>query len=206
MTNVQNSVSPQPGSISRSHSHSFVSRPALVFDLDETLVYCTPIKPASDDCFPIKVHRRRVFVHMRPGVLAFLRDIQHTYDIFFFTASHPDYANQIINRIAPSIPLSHRFFRSSCQSSCGYLVKDLRIINRPLSRILLLDDTAGSALANPHNYVRIPPWNGGRTDTLLMNRLLPFLESLACEKDLVRAVHDILTKQNSTDISLFPYQ
>jgi Dullard-like phosphatase family protein len=192
--------------MSRSHSHSFVSRPALVFDLDETLVHCTAIKPPSEDCFSIKVRKRRVFVQMRPGLLAFLRDIEHTYDIFFFTASQPDYANQIIDRIAPSIPPSRRFFRNSCQAASGYLVKDLRLLKRPLSQTILLDDSPGSALATPDNFIHVPAWNGDRTDNLLMNRLLPFLESLACEKDLVRAVYDILTKQHSTDITLFPYQ
>jgi Dullard-like phosphatase family protein len=206
MSVFQNSVTARPRCMSRSQSHSFVQRPALVFDLDETLVWCTAIKPSFDDCFPIKIQRRRMFVQMRPGLLEFLREIKRTYDVFFFTASQPDYANQIIDQIAPSVPPSHRFFRNSCQSASGYLVKDLRILNLPLSQTILIDDTAGSALAAPRNFIRISAWSGDRADNILMNRLLPFLESIACENDLVGSIHDILAKTSPPGISPFPWE
>jgi Dullard-like phosphatase family protein len=164
------------------------------------------MKPPTNDCFPIKIRKRRLFIQMRPGLLSFLHDIQHTYDIFFFTASQADYANQIIDQIAPSVPPCRRFFRSSCQSASGYLVKDLRILKRPLAQTILIDDSPGSALATPSNFIRIAPWNGDKSDNLLTNRLLPMLQSLVCETDLVRAIHDVLAKENAPDLSLFPYQ
>jgi Dullard-like phosphatase family protein len=188
----------------RSRSGSFVPHPAVAFDLDETLVYCTPLKPSTDRWFPIKVRKRRMFVQMRPGLLQFLSRIQRTYDVFFFTASEPEYANQIIDKIAPSVRPCRRFFRNSCHSAAGYIVKDLRIMKRSLSQTILVDNTAGSALDNPRNLIRVMSWAGERSDDLLLHRLLPMLESLAYDSDLVASAHALIAKNRHPDISGFP--
>jgi hypothetical protein len=53
--------------------------------------------------------------------------------VFFFSASLPEYANPIINKIAPEVRSCRRFFRDFCKETSGYLVKDLSILRRSLA-------------------------------------------------------------------------
>ena len=59
-----------------------------------------------------------------------------------FTASHSCYGNAIINYIDPNDEIfSYRFFREHChKAEEGYYVKDLRIIDRDLNKVLLIDN------------------------------------------------------------------
>ena len=160
--------------------------PAVVFDLDETLVYASVVKPAAE-CIDIKVGRRKVYVRVRPGVREMIKQVSEMFDVFFFTASEPQYANQIIDAIAPDTPVSHRFFRDSCKCQCGYSVKDLKLIGRPLNRVLIVDDIEGSAIMQPGNLVRIAPWLGDKDDDVITSKLCPMLMRIACEADLPSA-------------------
>lgn len=163
--------------------------PAVVFDLDETLVCSSIIKPAGE-CVEIRVGRRKVYIRVRPGVREMIKKISEFFDVFFFTASERQYANQIIDAIAPETPESHRFFRDSCKCQFGYSVKDLKLIGRPLSRVLIVDDLEGSAIMQPKNLVRIAPWMGDKDDNIITYQLCPLLLRIACEADLPSAFQD----------------
>jgi Dullard-like phosphatase family protein len=189
---------------SRSCSVTVVSRPAIAFDLDETLIRALPINPRIGNFFQIKIRKRTVFIQMRPGLMTFLERIQKRYDVFFFTAAQPDYANQIIDKIAPFVSPGRRFARNACRSYAGYLVKDLRILRRPLRQTLLVDDMAGSALSNPGNLIRVKPWNGDPKDNLLLGNLLPFLEQISVYTDLVSSAQEKIAKVQNTALAGFP--
>jgi Dullard-like phosphatase family protein len=159
-------------------------RPVLVLDLDETLVCSVAIRPAMDH-IAIRVGRRRVYVISRPGLPQFLTSISLLFDVCFFTASVKEYADQIIDAIAPQTPPERRFFRDSCTAYGGYPVKDLHTVKCSMDRVLLIDDVEGSALWQPENLIRISPWQGSdRTDSVLMAQLLPVLLAVAHEKNL----------------------
>mgnify|MGYP001067124760 CR=1 FL=1 len=83
----------------------------------------------------------------------------------------------------PNVDKSRRFYNNSCINTYGYCVKDLNIIRRPLSQLLLIDDSAGSALNNPKNLVKIKPWIGEKNDSILKD-LLYLLEKIVYERDL----------------------
>jgi Dullard-like phosphatase family protein len=200
----KNSVWAAGTAMSRSQSGCFVPRPAIAFDLDDTLVFSTLLKPGNHDYFLIKMRKRRMFVQMRPGLLQFLARIQRLYDVFFFTSSLAEYANPIIDKIAPSVLSCRRFFRDSCHSEGGYLVKDLRVLRRSLHQTLLVDDTLGSALDNPSNLIHVSPWSGDPRDDLLLRRLLPVLENLAYESELISSMQEMVTARGYRDLSLFP--
>jgi Dullard-like phosphatase family protein len=166
------------------HRSSPPSRPALVFDLDETLVSGSAIRPAFPSV-PIRIRRRRLYIRMRPGLPDLISSVAPVFDVYFFTASAPEYANAVIDAIAPATPAERRFFREHCVLSCGYAVKDLRVLRRPLDRVLLVDDLEGSALNQPQNLIRITPWHGtDESDRALAGELLPLLMSLANEDSL----------------------
>lgn len=59
-----------------------------------------------------------------------------------FTASHECYANVIIDYLDPDRDLiSARYFRDSCfRTEEGFYVKDLRVIDRDLRNVLLVDN------------------------------------------------------------------
>jgi RNA polymerase II subunit A small phosphatase-like protein len=112
-----------------------LSPPALVLDLDETLTvsFQLPIKPG---CIPIRAGRKQRFVLPRPGLNEFMQRVSSLYDIYFFTSSLPQYANAIIDAIAPETPTERRLFWQHCVSTAGYPVKDLRLLGRPLHRVV----------------------------------------------------------------------
>ena len=63
--------------------------------------------------------------------------------MIIFTASNSCYANVVIDYLDPKGEyISHRLFRESCiQSEDGIYIKDLRVINRELSDIILIDNS-----------------------------------------------------------------
>ena len=186
----------------KSISTHFIPKPSLAFDLDETLIYSSPIQ-ISQDSFPIRVRRRRMYVQFRPGLQEFLRRVKKLYNVFFFTSSQQEYANQIIEKIAPDVKQCRRLFRDSCLNISGYSVKDLSVLRTPLKKTLLIDDIAGSALNNPHNLIHIKSWQGERDDDVLLGQLMPMLEQLAYENDLRKSYVDILHKSCYHDLSYF---
>jgi Dullard-like phosphatase family protein len=193
--------------LSRRHRRSSftpIIRPAIVFDLDETLVHTSLIAPRSGEFFTVRARRRHIFVQTRPGLAEFLTRIQKLYDVFFFTACPADYGNLLINQIAPEIRPCRRFFKDSCKCFSGYLVKDLSILRRPMDQILLVDDIAGSALANPMNLIRVKAWIGDPTDRVLLENLLPILENVALYPDLTSHTRQLLMKRGKSAFSSFP--
>jgi Dullard-like phosphatase family protein len=162
-------------------------RPAAVFDLDETLIFGSSIRPQGE-CLALRIGRRRIYVKTRPGLPLFLKSVKGCFDVYFFTYSTPAYANAVIDALAPDTPLDHRLFRENCLSYCGYPVKDLRLLNRPLHRVVMVDDVEGSALMQPKNLIGIRPWLGqDEDDSALMRELWPLLKSVAGEYDLPTA-------------------
>jgi CTD small phosphatase-like protein 2 len=176
------------------------ARPAIAFDLDDTLIFGTPIQPKTDHIH-VKVGRRRMYVVSRPGLREFLDAIANRYDIYFFTFSLPPYANAIIDSIAPNTPQDHRFYREHCVTCSGYPVKDLRLLERPLNRIAIVDDMEGSALWHLDHLIRISPWQGqDPNDSVLMNQLLPLLQILATESDFPVALRSNLSHHSYPDL------
>ena len=201
---MKNNSMQSPKRMPKSSSVFFVPKPAIAFDLDETLISTTSVRPTSGDYFQIRVRRRSMYVRVRPGLPEFLKRIQKKYDVFIFTAAQSDYGNLIIDRIAPHIRECRRFFRDSCVNDLGYSVKDLSVLRTNLKQTLLVDDIAGSALHNPKNLIHVKPWYGEADDTVLEQELLPLLEGIAYENDLTKSVLEMMEKKQYLNISRFP--
>jgi TFIIF-interacting CTD phosphatase-like protein len=138
---------------------------------------------------------------MRPGVADFIKSVSPLFDLYFFTSSTPEYSNPIIDAIAPGTPAHHRFTRDNCAMHSGYAVKDLRLLDLPVNRIVLVDDIEGSAILQPRNLIRIAPWYGtDEHDNVLLKQLLPVLEILATEEDLPVAFQRALNKSQVADL------
>jgi Dullard-like phosphatase family protein len=190
--------------MNRSGSCGFVPYSSIALDLDETLVFVTMAKPQSGNFFTVRVRRRTMYVQMRPGLLDFLSHVRKLFDVFFFTAAQSDYANQVIDRIAPGVPPCRRLCRDSCRLQAGYFVKDLKLLRRSLNRVILIDDVPGSALTNPENLIRVTPWNGDQKDDVLLSKLLPILRSIAHEENLSDSARQIMAKSPCSGVDVFP--
>lgn len=70
--------------------------------------------------------------------------MSHIYDIIIFSSCNSHYTDAVIDYLDPHNKyISFRIYRDSCfYTNQGYLVKDLRIINRPLEEIVIVDNCA----------------------------------------------------------------
>ena len=178
------------------------SKPCVVFDLDNTLIYSTEL-PTTGYVFEIIVKNKKYYVHVRPGASEILQKLSSSFEIFFFTASSGEYADTIIKKIAPFVPKTHRFFKDSCLFKYGYALKDLQKIHRPLNTIILIDDILGSGSLHPLNTIAIEPWNGSFKDRVLLHELYPLLMSCSTELDIAQAVHEKLRETMPQHLTYF---
>jgi CTD small phosphatase-like protein 2 len=83
-----------------------------------------------------------------------------------FTASHDSYADEVINYLDPDRKhVQHRLFRRNCNYvDEGYYVKDLRLLGRDLSKLVLVDNAAYSYCFQVANGIPILPYYEGNTD------------------------------------------
>lgn len=182
--------------------HPSDDRPVLVLDLDNTLVFSTPLRTVSTE-FSICLGRRRFHVQVRPGAKAFLKEASKIFQIVIFTASKKEYADAILAEMAPYLIPIKCFYMDSCVYKYGYAIKDLRKLKIPLHRVLLVDDIMGSALFQPYNCLGISPWEGEPTDDVLNSELLPFLKECAKNEDLVAAVQSRSVESTPSHLSFY---
>jgi hypothetical protein len=71
----------------------------------------------------------------------------------------------------------------------GY-VKDLSLLGRPLSDVMIVDNSPFCYILNKENAIPISSWNGNRSDAELI-KLIPVLSKLANSKNLVSSIHSI---------------
>ncbi|OHT00082.1 NLI interacting factor-like phosphatase family protein [Tritrichomonas foetus] len=169
-------------------------KPSIIFDLDETLIHSFPDKQSNT--FPVKVKEKYFYVRVRNGAQMTLDWLSIKFNIYIFTSASKEYADQIIDHIAPFIPKENRFYRDSIKYCNRRSFKDISIISRDLSKMLLIDNSRYSGLRQPFNQVVIKPWNGQDNDNILMNELYPVLNEIAEEENLPKSIrrHVLLNK------------
>ena len=91
-------------------------------------------------------------------------------ELVVWTAGHPEYANSVIDFIDPDKTIFDvRLFRDQCYiSPKGLYIKDLRMINRDLDKVILVDDHVYSFGFQMENGVLMLPFTGEETDTELL--------------------------------------
>ena len=148
----------------------------LVLDLDETLIHS--VADAANNVST---------THHRPGVSTFLKEVSKLYELVIFTAGLEEYASPIIDNLDSEGLIQHRLYRQHTRSIAGVkFIKDLALLNRPLARTVIIDNSAESFVLQPLNAIPIEPYFGEAHDTRLLE-LLPLLEALTKVAD-VRAM------------------
>jgi CTD small phosphatase-like protein 2 len=118
---------------------------SLVLDLDETLVHST-LEPCGevDFTFPVNFNEEEhmVYVRCRPHLKEFMERVSRLFEIIIFTASQSIYAEQLLNVLDPKRKLfRHRVYRDSCVFFDGNYLKDLSVLGRDLSRVIIVDNS-----------------------------------------------------------------
>lgn len=173
----------------------------LVLDLDETLVHSS-LEPCFNIYAPksIKIKWKSSFedkietayTHIRPGALKFLSKATELFEVVFFTASMPRYAEQIskvLDRKGYKYPL---LARNECKFQGGKFVKDLSVVNRDLKNVIIVDNLPISYQNNTENGLPISSWYDHPRDRELSN-LMDVLERLALVDDVREYIPQFVT-------------
>lgn len=95
-----------------------------------------------------------------------------TFEVVIFTASHPSYANKVIDLLDPDGEfISLRLFRSHCYCTKeGIYIKDLRILRgRDPKNLIIVDNSVYCFGFNLNNGIPILPFFDDFEDTELKN-------------------------------------
>ena len=165
-------------------------RKTLILDLDETLVHSTfhPIYRVPDIQLNIQFnnHNHLVYVFKRPYVDNFLYQMSKTFNIVIFTASIPEYANPLLDKLDTYNVISKRFFRGDCTVKNGLYVKELKKVGHNLEDMIIIDNNPISYSLNKENGFPIRTWHYDKND-IELNKIIPYLEYLS-KVDDVRCV------------------
>ena len=158
------------------------NKKTLILDLDETLVHSafTPFKRKSDLILNINIEGidRTLFVLKRPHVDKFLYELSALYEIIIFTASISQYANPLLDQLDKKNYIKQRLFRQDCTFSNGIYIKDLKIFDRKLNNMIIIDNNPLSYDNNIDNGIPILSWYEDINDNELL-KLLPILKYMS---------------------------
>ncbi|AGO09833.1 AaceriAAL158Wp [[Ashbya] aceris (nom. inval.)] len=162
----------------------FRGRKCLVLDLDETLVHSSfKYLHTADFVIPVEIDNQvhNVYVIKRPGVDEFLKRVGELFEVVVFTASVSRYGDPLLDILDQYKAVHHRLFRDSCYNYEGNYIKNLSQIGRPLSDLIILDNSPASYIFHPQHAVPISSWFSDAHDNELLD-ILPLLEDLSSRK------------------------
>jgi CTD small phosphatase-like protein 2 len=175
----------------------------LVLDLDETLVHSEmkPI-PNPDHTFRIRLNQNLydVYVAYRPGLLYFLQSVCKEFEVVIFTASVKLYGEHVLkvldnagSKKNPSYRLRYKFYRDSCTKIKGNYVKDLRLLGRDLSQVVIIDNSEQAFSFQPENGILISSWFNDQNDKEL-EKMLDLLAQLKDCQDVREFLQNNINK------------
>ena len=161
--------------------------------MDETLIHCVDDVEEQDADVVIEIgfpDEEPVYagINIRPYIMECLVEASKNFMVIVFTASHQVYADAILDYIDPNWELfQHRLYRQHCvQTSSGYFVKDLRIIDPNLFKIehiVIVDNSVFSFAYQIDNGIPIIPFYNDKTDEEMLH-LIYYLNCLVGAKDV----------------------
>eukprot|EP00903_Cladosiphon_okamuranus_P015393 g14217.t1 len=172
---------------------------------------------------------RRIFVRKRPHLKEFLEAASQMFEVVLFTAAPEEFAQAVVERIDPERRLvDHVLSRESCtrveidgsssNSACGggtgkgkgrrrsreggptSVVKDLEVVGRPLSKVIMVENSLDAIRYHLENGVHISSFYGDREDTELLSTLKA-LKTLAPMADVRDGIIRSIPVKSSDDSS-----
>ena len=185
--NLKKFRSLSPNNTISSHSKTLLpsknsNKKTLVLDLDETLVHSnfSPFNCPSDMIIQIEEEKNNHDVHVliRPHVQEFLERMSKKFELVIFTASIPNYANKLLDKIDKMGYVPFRLFREHCTLINTAFVKDLSKLGRNLKDVIILDNNPLTYSLNQYNGFPIKSWFDDKNDDELL-KIAPILEFLS---------------------------
>eukprot|EP00581_Thalassiosira_minuscula_P015965 CAMPEP_0183721390 /NCGR_PEP_ID=MMETSP0737-20130205/13683_1 /TAXON_ID=385413 /ORGANISM="Thalassiosira miniscula, Strain CCMP1093" /LENGTH=451 /DNA_ID=CAMNT_0025951393 /DNA_START=103 /DNA_END=1458 /DNA_ORIENTATION=+ len=147
----------------------FPAPPTLVVDLENTLVSST-------------WDRKYGWRHAkRPGVDKFLATMAQYYEIVIFSPSPDGLALPVVDSLDSKGYAMHRLFRDSTNYHNAVHCKDLSWLNRPLRKIIALDDDPAALQFQPENLIRVKPYDNPNLEDNTLERITPLLVEISRE-------------------------
>lgn len=116
--------------------------------------------------------------HLRPGFRNFLKKMQKKYEIVVFSKEDTDFLNQVIQTIDPyQMYFSFVFGNEFLVTQPTGRYKDLRYLNRKLSRVVAVD-MADHFSGSKNNAIKLSIYDGEEDDREL-KKLGTFLDHLS---------------------------
>ena len=169
----------------------------LVLDLDETLVHSsmTPFPNKNNIVIRLSIAGKpyTIYVIKRPFVEEFLREMSLYYELIVFTASLSEYSKPLLKIIDKNKVVKFTLNRENCTFSQGLYIKDLKIFNRDLKDIIIVDNNPASYAFNKENGIPILTWIDNPYDNELV-KLIPLLKYLSNVHDVRLIINKIISK------------
>lgn len=167
------------------------SKQLLVLDLDETLIHSDlDLKYSCHDHYLKVTEEREVAVNIRPHLVMFLNDISEHFELIIYTASNSNYADPIIDFIEKDRKyFKYRFYREHCYVYEGIYIKDLTLFDKPLDKVVLVDNNLLSFPYWLSNSILISSFYNDDNDIDLIN-LSEFMIENIVGKDDIRPIID----------------
>ncbi len=166
----------------------------LVLDLDETLLHSSlrPDFPYEKELqVTIEGHVGTLYCGRRPYLQAFLEALALHFELVAFTASTTEYASAVLDWADPQHLIKHCLSRTHCRVVEGVLVKDLRVLGRDLSEVIILENSVYAFGLQLDNGVPVVSWQGA-VDDCELESLLPHLQVFAHSSDVRKSLEQCL--------------
>lgn len=129
----------------------------------------------------------------RPGLDYFLGYLSQYYEIVIFGSNSQMFSEKTVAKLDPfHAYVSYALFKEACRYKDGKSIKDLSLLNRDLSKVILVDIDEDSWALQPENAIPMKAWDGKPDDKLI--KLIPFLEFLATQN--IKDVRPVLNSFN----------
>jgi Dullard-like phosphatase family protein len=126
----------------------------------------------------------------RPFCEEMIYRVSEWFEVVLFTASIPEYAAPLFQRIDRHKVAAAYLFREHCTFHNGLYVKDLSMLGRSLSEIVIIDNSPLSSLFQPENGIPCTSWYEDKNDRELLH-FLPILEKLSIVKDVRQIIPEL---------------
>ena len=111
------------------------------------------------------------------------------YEIVIFTAALQEYADQVIDQIDVGNNIKYRLYRQHTSQNGPFLVKDLSLLGRDISKTIIIDNISDNFILQPDNGIFISTWYDDMRDRFL-EEITPLLAEIVERKvpDVRRAL------------------
>ena len=153
----------------------------LVLDLDETLMSFIYINNES----------KEGLLRIRPYLYNFLNLVKEYYEIIIFTAATQNYADPILDNIEVRRGkyFNYRLYREHCSIINNDFIKDISLIGRDLSKVIIVDNMQQNFKLQKENGILISSFWGEDDNDKVLLQLGRILVSIAI--DMVEAKYNL---------------